>query len=83
MFGGRIGMTELIVLLVIVLLLFGANNLPKLARSVGKSIRELKDGLADVGQDLQDALKEPHKNESQPTPPAKNADENPDQTKNA
>ncbi|MEN6627365.1 MAG: twin-arginine translocase TatA/TatE family subunit [Candidatus Sumerlaeia bacterium] len=74
-------MTELIVLLVIVLLLFGANNLPKLARSIGKSVRELKDGLADVGQDLQDALKEPPKNESQPAAPAKNVDD--DQTKNA
>lgn len=81
MFGGRIGMTELIVLLVIVLLLFGANNLPKLARSIGKSVRELKDGLADVGQDLQDALKEPPKNESQPAAPTKNVDD--DQTKNA
>lgn len=83
MFGGRIGMTELIVLLVIVLLLFGANNLPKLARSIGKSVRELKDGLADVGQDLQDALKEPPKTEAKPSAPVESSEENPEQPKKA
>ncbi len=47
MFGGRLGPTELIIILVIVLLLFGARKLPDLAKSVGSSLkifkRELKD----------------------------------------
>ena len=39
------GPTEMIILLVIVLLLFGAAKLPKLARSMGEAQREFKHGL--------------------------------------
>ena len=44
MFGGRIGFGELLVLLAIILLLFGSKKLPDLARSLGRSIAELKKG---------------------------------------
>ena len=43
MFG--IGPTELIIILIIVVLLFGAKKLPELARSVGDSAKELRKGL--------------------------------------
>jgi sec-independent protein translocase protein TatA len=43
MFG--LGTQELLVILVIVLVLFGANRLPELARSLGASMRELKKGI--------------------------------------
>jgi sec-independent protein translocase protein TatA len=42
-----IGPMELIVILVIVLLLFGAKKLPELARSVGQSAKELKTAMKD------------------------------------
>lgn len=45
MFGGRIGFWELLVILVILLLLFGATKLPQLARGLGKSVSEFKKGL--------------------------------------
>ena len=41
----NLGPTELIVILVIVLLLFGGAKLPKLARSLGQAQKEFKDGL--------------------------------------
>lgn len=41
---GKLGMPELIVILVVVLLLFGARKLPDLARSLGKSLNEFKKG---------------------------------------
>ena len=41
MFGG-IGMTELIVILVIVLIIFGAKKLPQIGEGLGKGIRNFK-----------------------------------------
>lgn len=40
-----IGTPELLVILVIVLLLFGAKKLPELSRSLGTSIKELRKGV--------------------------------------
>lgn len=45
MFG--LGYQELMIILVIVLLLFGAQKLPELARGLGKSMSEFKKGQAD------------------------------------
>lgn len=45
MFG--IGATELIIILVILLLLFGAKKLPELARGIGSSAKELKNAMKD------------------------------------
>ncbi|HXF56086.1 MAG TPA: twin-arginine translocase TatA/TatE family subunit [Actinomycetota bacterium] len=39
------GPTELLILLGIVLLLFGARKLPELARSMGSSLREFRKGM--------------------------------------
>lgn len=40
-----LGTPELIIILIIVLLLFGGTQLPKLARSIGSSAKELREGL--------------------------------------
>ncbi len=41
----RLGWPEIVVILVVVLLLFGSAKLPELARSIGKSARELRKGM--------------------------------------
>jgi sec-independent protein translocase protein TatA len=46
-FFESLGPGELIVILVVVLLLFGAKRLPEMARSLGRSSREFKKGLRD------------------------------------
>ena len=43
MFG--LGYQELLIILVIVLILFGANRLPELAKSLGSSVKEFKKGI--------------------------------------
>ncbi len=43
----NIGTPEILLVLVIVLLLFGARKLPELARSLGQSAKELRKGMAE------------------------------------
>lgn len=43
---GKIGVPEMILILAVVLLIFGPTKLPSLAKSIGKSVVELKDGLS-------------------------------------
>jgi sec-independent protein translocase protein TatA len=40
-----LGLPELLVILLIVILIFGANRLPGLARGMGSAIKEFKDGV--------------------------------------
>jgi len=44
-FLGGIGAPELIIILVIVLILFGPKRLPALGKSIGKTVKSLKDGI--------------------------------------
>jgi sec-independent protein translocase protein TatA len=46
MFG--LGYQELLIILVIVLILFGANRLPELAKSLGSSVKEFKKGITEA-----------------------------------
>jgi sec-independent protein translocase protein TatA len=51
----QVGATELIILLTIILLLFGAKRIPELARSLGRGKREFHKGTSEDA----DALREP------------------------
>jgi sec-independent protein translocase protein TatA len=44
---GGLGMPELLVILVIVLIIFGANKLPQIGEGIGKGIRNFKKGIKD------------------------------------
>lgn len=44
---GSLGFPELVVILVIVILIFGANRLPEIGRGIGKGIRNFKDATKD------------------------------------
>jgi sec-independent protein translocase protein TatA len=50
-FVRNIGGPELLIVLAVVLLLFGASRLPSLARSLGESARELRRGMAEGVED--------------------------------
>jgi sec-independent protein translocase protein TatA len=55
MFG--LGYQELLLILVIVLILFGAQRLPDLARSLGSSVKEFKKGVTEMTKDDSPAAK--------------------------
>ena len=40
---GRIGLPELLIILTIIILIFGANRLPEIGRGIGKGIRNFKE----------------------------------------
>ena len=55
MFG--LGMPELLVILVIVLVIFGANRLPQLGEGLGKAIKGFKKGISDSNESTKDSEK--------------------------
>ena len=52
---GNFGFTELVLIFVIVLLVFGAKRLPEVARSMGKAVNEFKKAKSDIMSDLENA----------------------------
>jgi sec-independent protein translocase protein TatA len=46
---GHIGIPELLIILAIIILIFGANRLPEIGRGIGKGIRNFKDATAKDG----------------------------------
>jgi sec-independent protein translocase protein TatA len=51
---GNLGFTELMVILVIVLVLFGARRVPEIGASIGKGIREFKRNISDVDRQIRE-----------------------------
>jgi len=51
---GNIGPLELLMILVIVLVIFGAKRVPEIGASIGKGIREFKRNLSDVDRQIKE-----------------------------
>lgn len=56
MFG--IGTQELIIILVLVLIIFGAGKLPQVGGALGKGLRNFKDGMKEGGEEAEKKLEE-------------------------
>ena len=72
----NLGFTEIMLILVVVLLLFGAKRLPEVGASIGKGIREFKRSLTDTQDAIMGSEDRPGgsaprqiDNASQPAPP--------------
>lgn len=55
LFLGDIGGSELILIMVVILVFFGANKIPELARGLGKGIREFKDASREIRSEIENA----------------------------
>ena len=66
LFLGKIGLTEILVILLIVVIFFGGKKIPELMRGMGRGVREFKDAMENP------AAGDPKKR-NKPACPAKNA----------
>ena len=55
---GNLGFMEILLILLVVLLLFGAKRIPEIASSMGKGIREFKKSVTDVDRSLREPERE-------------------------
>lgn len=71
-----LGPQEIIVVLLLALLLFGAKRLPEIGKGLGKGIREFRDATKGLADDVKNGLEEGEKPSkmSQASPPAKQDD---------
>jgi sec-independent protein translocase protein TatA len=53
----NIGGTELLVIVVLVLVFFGPNKLPEIAKNMGKGIRQFKDAMRGMQDDIKNITK--------------------------
>lgn len=53
LFMGGIGGWEVLLIMLVVLIFFGAKKVPELARGLGKGIREFKDATQNIQKDLE------------------------------
>ena len=60
----KFGVTELIIILVIVVVLFGPTQIPKLTKMFGKSVKSFKDGMSGDGEEK---VEDTEKKESETT----------------
>lgn len=66
---GSIGIGEVIVIVLVILLLFGAKRVPEIARSLGQSILEFKRGMNSAMDDIKESFKETdHMDHQHPQP---------------
>lgn len=55
LFLGDLGGGEIVLILVVILIFFGANKIPELARGLGKGIREFKDASSEIRSEIEKA----------------------------
>lgn len=56
-FIGGLGGWEIFLIVLVILIFFGANKIPELARGLGKGIREFKDATKEIKDEIEDGVK--------------------------
>ena len=52
LFGG-LGVTEIVIIALVVLLLFGGKKIPELMKGIGKGVRSFKDGVNGIKEEIE------------------------------
>ncbi len=61
LFLGNLGATELVLIFLVVLLLFGGNKIPELMRGLGRGIREFNSAKNSVEDEIRQGMREAEK----------------------
>ena len=61
---GGLGPWEITLIIVVLLVFFGARKIPELARGLGKGIREFKDATKEIKDEIEESVKEPSEKKS-------------------
>ncbi len=75
-----LGGWEVVLILAVVLVLFGAKKLPELAKGLGQGIKEFKKATREVTDEIHSAMEEPPPAPRKPLPPADSTPAEPQQT---
>ncbi len=62
---GNLGLPELLIIMVVILLLFGAKRIPEIAGSMGKGIREFKKSINEATREVTSETKTPLESDTQ------------------
>jgi sec-independent protein translocase protein TatA len=62
---GNLGATEIILIVLVILLFFGARKLPELAQGLGKGIREFRKATREIQDDIEGEIKKEEKPKKQ------------------
>jgi sec-independent protein translocase protein TatA len=54
---GQLGFTEVLIIILILVVLFGVNKIPQLGKGLGEGIRNFKSALREVGEDSEEKPK--------------------------
>ncbi len=60
----NLGVSEIILILLVVLIFFGAKKIPELAQGLGKGLREFRKATREVQEDIEDEVKKLDENAS-------------------
>jgi sec-independent protein translocase protein TatA len=62
--GGKLGMTEILLIVGVALLIFGPSKLPQLGKAVGETMREFKKSMKSVAEDESPAQPKPEEKQA-------------------
>lgn len=58
LFLGNMGGYEILLIMLVILIFFGAKKIPELARGLGKGIREFKDATSEIKDEIENSVNE-------------------------
>jgi sec-independent protein translocase protein TatA len=58
LFIGGLGLTEIVIIALIILLLFGGRKIPELMKGLGKGVKAFKDGVNEINEEVSDKKEE-------------------------